>query len=63
MEEEFYADKENANLSNTKKANLSNTIYYLAGQYSNLGLYEKALTTYQDLLGKKILTKNINKVR
>ena len=55
MEEEFYADKENANLSNT--------IHYLAQQYSNLGLYEKALTTYQDLLGKKILTKNINKVR
>ena len=55
MEEEFYADKENASLSNTN--------YYLAGEYSNLGLYEKALTTYQDLLGKKMLTKNINKVR
>ena len=45
MEEEFYHEKENANLANT--------CYYLAERYSDLGQYEKALQEYQNLLGKR----------
>jgi hypothetical protein len=46
MEEDFYLNEENANLTNT--------IYYLAGEYSNLGEYDKALETYEKVLGIEI---------
>ncbi len=44
MEEKFYHGEKNPKLVDT--------LYYLANQYSNLGQYEKALQTYNDVLGK-----------
>ncbi len=46
MEEDFYLNEENVNLTNT--------IYYLAGEYRNLGKYDKALETYEKVLGIEI---------
>jgi hypothetical protein len=45
MEEEFYHGRKNVDSITT--------LYYLANQYSNLGQFEKALLSYEDVLGKK----------
>ncbi len=45
MEEKFYNGKKNEDLAHT--------YYFLAAQYGKIGQYDKALQSYEELLGKR----------
>ena len=49
LDSSFVRYKTNQNI------NIANTSYYLSGQYSSLGKYEKAMNALKEVLGKKEL--------
>ena len=51
LEIDFYKTKENINVVNTS--------FYLSRQYSNLGLYEKAMETLREVMGNYEMNKYI----
>ena len=54
LEIDFYKTKENINVVNTS--------FYLSRQYSNLGLYEKAMETLREVMGNYEMNKYKNKI-